>query len=211
MFNKKECKRCGKKLKNSYDFCPFCGSSTSKKQKDLGMLGDTDITEDNLTQNLFSGFGGGILNKMLNQTIKMLEKEMQKEIKTEQKQHRGHMELFINGQKVDLSKGRQKQTKKQVNQKIKSIHFNEKNQKKFISLKQTEPKTELKRLDNTILYQIQLPKVESLKDISIVKLENSIEIKAISKTKSYYKTIPINLELTNYEFNNEKLVLEFVE
>ena len=43
---------------------------------------------------------------------------------------------------------------------------------------------------------------------SIIKLESSIEIKAVSKENAYSKLIPINLPITNFNFSNEKLILE---
>lgn len=214
MFNRKECSHCGKKIKESYDFCPFCGNKSNEKKQDLGMLGQNDYSEgfEGMTQNIFGGFGGGILNKMLNQTMKMLEKEMQKEINAQQKHPKTNMQLFINGKKIDLSAVQpQKMPVKKEKQKTKSIHFSEKNQEKFASLKQKEPATLIKRLEDNVLYEVDLPKVKSIKDISIIKLENSVEVKAISKNTAYFKSIPINLNLTGYEFNNEKLILEFVE
>ena len=53
-----------------------------------------------------------------------------------------------------------------------------------------------------------MPGVKSIKDLSIVKLENSIEIKAIAGKKAYVKLIPINLPVSDYNFSNGKLVLE---
>ena len=214
MFNKKVCSNCKKKIKDSYDFCPFCGNQTGKKQKDLGILGQNDLEEnfENFSQNIFGGFGSGILNKMLNSTMKMLEKEMQKEINQNQFKPKSNMQLFINGKKIDLSEMHpQKIPVKKEKKKIKSLHFSQSNQEKFASLSQKEPKTSMKRLDDKIIYEINLPKVDSIKNISIINLENSIEIKAISKNTAYFKSIPINLELTNYEFSKEKLVLEFVD
>ncbi|MEN7982234.1 MAG: zinc ribbon domain-containing protein [Nanoarchaeota archaeon] len=213
MFNKKECSSCGKKIKKDYEFCPFCGNTIIGKQQNLGMLGNDDRINDfeNLTQNIFQGFGGGILNKMLNNTMKMLEKEMQKEIKMQQKQPKTNMQLFINGKKIEVPNMQQPKPVQKIKQQIKSTHFSSSGQEKFASLKQKEPSTTIKRLGDTILYEISLPNVKSIKEISIVKLENSVEIKAISKNTAYFKSIPINLDLTEYEFNNEKLVLEFSE
>ncbi len=42
-----------------------------------------------------------------------------------------------------------------------------------------------------------------------MKLENSIEIKAITKDKAYFKIIPLNLPIINYNILKEKLILEF--
>lgn len=212
MFKKIECSNCGKKIKNSYGFCPFCGNQTKKKQEDFGMLGQNDTQEnlENFSQNIFGGFGGGILNKMLSQTMKMLEKEMQKEMKNQQKMPKTNMQLFINGKKVDLQNmQQQKMPEKKEKNKIKSLHFSQSNQEKFASLSQKEPKTNIRRLDDKVIYEINLPKIDSIKNISIVKLENSIEVKAISKNAAYFKSIPINLDLTDYMLENEKLILEF--
>jgi HSP20 family molecular chaperone IbpA len=75
-------------------------------------------------------------------------------------------------------------------------------------LERKEPKTNIRRLSNRVVYELEMPGVESLEDISIIKLENSIEIKAISKNKAYVKVIPINLPITNYNLSEGKLILE---
>ncbi len=211
MFNKKECSNCRKKVNQNYEFCPFCGNTIYGKQKDFGMLGKNDSPENlqDFTQNLFQGFGGGILNKMLGNAMKMLEKEMQHEMKMQKKHPQSNLQLFVNGKRINIPNQNQEKPIEEKKQKINSIHFSSENQEKFASLKQKEPNTTLKRLGDVILYDILIPQVESLKDISIVKLENSVEIKAISEDTSYFKSIPINLELTGYEFDNEKLILEF--
>jgi len=48
MFSKKECKRCGNKASNKYEFCPHCGNPFNKKyskNEDFGMLGKDDREE----------------------------------------------------------------------------------------------------------------------------------------------------------------------
>lgn len=211
MFNKKSCNKCGKKINQSYDFCPFCGNNIIGKQNDLGMLGDNDEINnfENITQNLFGGFGGGMLNKMLGNAMKMLEKEMQKEMKMQKNNPPSNMQLFINGKKVNIPQMQNIEQVQKKKQQIKSTHFSEENQKKFISLTQKEPQTNIKRLGDSVIYEMIIPKIKSLNDVSIVKLENSIEIKVISKEDAYFKSIPINLPLINYELNEEKLILEF--
>src|SRR3989344_2839015 len=47
-----------------------------------------------------------------------------------------------------------------------------------------------------------------IEEISIIQLENSLEIKAVTKGKAYYKIIPINLPVIDYELSEGKLVLE---
>ena len=54
-----------------------------------------------------------------------------------------------------------------------------------------------------------MPGVKALDDISIVPLENSIEIKAIGKNKAYEKIIQISSPMTDYALSKNNLVLEF--
>ena len=53
-----------------------------------------------------------------------------------------------------------------------------------------------------------MPGVKSIKEISIRKLEKSIEIRAVSKDKAYSKIIPVNLPILDYELEKGKLILE---
>ena len=72
-------------------------------------------------------------------------------------------------------------------------------------------KTNLKRFGDKIVYEIEMPETKSFKDILINQLESSIEIKAIGKTKAYFKIIPINMLITNQKLSEGKLILELRE
>ena len=74
-----------------------------------------------------------------------------------------------------------------------------------------EPITSVKRFSDKVIYEISLPGVESQKELSITKLENSIEVRAKSKNNSYFKVIPIDSPITGYGFEKGKLSLEFGE
>jgi len=101
-----------------------------------------------------------------------------------------------------------KEKEKQIKKKAKSLELPMSDPKKFTGLPKEEPKTNIRRFSNKIVYEINMPGVKSIKDVSIVQLENSIEIKALAKNKVYYKIIPINLPVKNYNLSKEKLVLE---
>ena len=88
------------------------------------------------------------------------------------------------------------------------IEFSKENQDKFSKLKKTEPKSNLKRFGDIIYYELEVPGVPSLKEISIIRLENGLEVRAITKNKAYQKTISINLPLTKYSLKGEILSLE---
>lgn len=239
MFNKITCKKCNKKVSKRNSFCPNCGNYVSpykKPKENYGMLGAPDSDEENelmgeaneMANSIFGGFGGKMLNKVLNQTMKMLEKEMQKSMQESMKNtnnqnpERGinnpHFELFINGKRINPENIKVTQKPIQFTEKTKvkksenkNRFFSGENIKKFSNLPKEEPKTDLRRLPDKIIYEIIIPGVNSIEDISIIKLENSIEIKAVSKNKAYSKVIPINLEIVNYEIQKGKLILELTE
>jgi len=221
MFGKKECVNCEKKISNKYEFCPHCGSSFSESRKeDFGMLGKDDSEEEfgnefeQFSKAIFGGIGGRMINKMLGSTMKMLEKEMQREMNKKDHQPRTNFQLFINGKKANLDNFNnlnfpvQKQKINKKIKEIKSVHFSKDKLKKFSKLKKEEPKTNIRRLADKVIYEINIPETSSINDVSIIKLENSIEIKAVAKNKAYFKVIPINFPVTDYDFLKGKLILE---
>jgi HSP20 family molecular chaperone IbpA len=220
MFKKKSCKNCGEKVSEKNNFCPSCGNPLNEnpKKQDFGMLGKNDaMQEQNPFENMFKGFGGGMMNKMLNNAMKMLEKEMQKSEKTQNQNNpniKSSFELFINGKRinpVNIKVTKRPAQQKQVNEKPKEISLpilNAENKKQFLKLSKKEPKTNLRRLSDQVIYELEIPGVKSIENISIVKLENSIEIKAVAKNKSYEKIIPFSMQILKYYLENETLILE---
>ncbi|HOW36878.1 MAG TPA: hypothetical protein PLK34_01360 [Candidatus Pacearchaeota archaeon] len=82
--------------------------------------------------------------------------------------------------------------------------------KNFSKLEKSEPKVNIRRLPNKIVYEIELPEVKSLEDVSLMNLESGIEIKAIADKKAYSKKISVRgLPLVNYKLDEGKLLLEF--
>jgi hypothetical protein len=225
MFSKKTCKRCGTKLSKKYSFCPTCGLPLNKKDKDedFGMLGRNDFMEnqDSLSTSLFGGLSGGIMNKMFNNAMKMLEKELQQNMKNQNNPNINNLNnmpktkfrLMINGKEINLNDGTiggagvpKKDASKE--KKAKLNEFTNEQVEKFAKLKKTVPESHLKRIDDKIIYEIELPGVESIKDIEIVKLEDGIEIKALEKKKAYIKRVPLTLPILNYSLSENTLILE---
>jgi hypothetical protein len=226
MFKKNKCHNCKSKVNERYDFCPYCGNPVrGNKKEDFGLLGKNDyVTEKNPFSDPFFGgmLGGGMLGKMLNSTMKMLEKEMEKEMKGVQGMpvEKTNFELYINGKKIDPSKikvtrvsqeNAGKENKKSIIKQKEQVlnSFSREQAKKFSDLPREEPQTSsVRRLSNRVIYEIDLPEIKSVHDVSIAKLENSIEIKAVGKTKSYFKIIQIGLPVLGASVENEKLILE---
>lgn len=216
MFNKKGCNNCEEKIESKYKFCPYCGYSNSNKSRrnELGMLGENDFEQnlDNFSNSLLGGFGGKMIGKMFESAIKMLEKEMQKEMRGERKDIRPktNFQLFINGKKINagnIDNFNQPMQEQKIKENI-EVPLPNGILKKFSSLPRKEPETSLRRLSDKIIYEIKIPGVVSEKDISITKLENSIEIRAVSKNNSYQKIIPFNMPIAAYDISKGKLILE---
>jgi len=216
MFRKKECYSCERKIGSGYQFCPYCGHSNNKKSKreDFGMLGENDF-EDNfeaLSNSLMGGFGGKMIGKMFESAIKMLEKEMQKEVKTRERDFKPktNFQLFINGEKINSGnlENFNRPVQEQKIKTAKEVPLPQGILKNFSTLPRKDPETNLKRLADKIIYEIKIPGVDFEKDISIIKLENSIEIRAVSKKVAYQKIIPINMPIISYSISKGKLILE---
>lgn len=209
MFKKKYCKNCRKKTNKNYDFCPNCGALINNQNEDFGLLGNQDIDSNikNFSTPIFSGFSEKMLNKMLGSAMKMLEKEMQKGIRQENFP-KTNIKLMINGKEIKLDERNNSNNAEKQKKKSLPNNFSQENLRKLSSLPKQEPQTQIRRLANKVIYEISLPEVKSIKDISIMKLETSIEIKALTKEKAYVKRIPINLPIINYNFIKEKLTLE---
>jgi HSP20 family molecular chaperone IbpA len=209
MFNSKNCPKCGKKSSEKFDFCPFCGSPLDDNNS-WGMLGKNDALTENPFQSPF--LNNSIFNKMLGSAMKMLEKEMKKEMKKDN-MPKTNFQLYINGKKVNLTPGnvsvKRKPVKKQVKRKYPElVSFSKENQKRFTNLPKEEPATNVRRLADRIIFEINMPEVKSIKDVSIKNLENSIEIKAVTRNKAYYKIIRVGLPVIDYYLDKEKLILE---
>jgi len=163
-------------------------------------------------------------NTIFNSLIKNLDKEFQqidKEISKEKiKQQKPRKNFRSGGISISISSFGDKQPKinvksfgnipkfQQQKKQIKKTELSEDKLKKLSKLPKKEPSTNIRRLANKIIYEIDLPGVKSLNDISIIPLENSIEIKAIGKDKAYFKLITLNFPIIDQKLEKGKLILE---
>ncbi len=217
MFKKKECKKCKSKLSDKYDFCPYCGSRVEDDSKEWGMLGKNDFTSPMDELKLPMGFNMLFNSLMKNMTKQFAEAEKQmKETKEPSNKIKKDgisisISTFGDGPpriRVSPMGNAQKAEVQEELPKVKQNLFSKEQVKKFSSLPREEAKTNIRRLSNKVIYELEMPEVESAEDISVVRLESSIEIKAIGKKKAYFKLIPISLPLRKYDLIDGKLVLE---
>mgnify|MGYP002639061680 FL=1 len=212
---KKKCNNCNGSISKKDNFCNSCGTKL-KNSDDLGLFGKNDSTPGFEQLKLPKG-----LNLILNSLMKNLDKQF-KDLDSEIDENRSQNNPNTKKSGVSISistiPGKTPQVKinsfgnEQESKQIKNIT---KPTKKLPSktintskLSKKEPISNIRRFADKIVYEIQLPGVKSMKDVSIVQFENSIEIKAITKDKAYIKLIPIGLPIMNYELEKGKLVLE---
>lgn len=224
MFNKKRCPKCGEKISGSYNFCPYCRSqlrnlSDFSDEEAWGLLGKNDFVPDEKIR-LPTGFNVlfNSLIKNLNNQFKEIEGIDDEQKKIKMKRGGIGISIYTSGNKPPEIKvtsfGNVPELKEQENQirsNVKNLKLPESDAGKFAGLPKKEPETNIRRLSNKVVYEINMPGVKSIKDVSIIQLENSIEIKALAKNKVFYKIIPINLPIRNYNFSKQKLVLELDE
>jgi hypothetical protein len=74
-----------------------------------------------------------------------------------------------------------------------------------------EPKASVRRSGDRFTAQILLPDIDSDKDIEMRKVGESIEIRAYTKDKTYFKILkcPETAEILDRKFKDGKLMLEF--
>ena len=215
MLKKIKCPRCNCKIKKSDSFCSSCGQKTNSTQNN-GMLGANDIIPG-MPQQIKLPMG---LNVIFNSLMKNLNKEMQNMNQDFTKELNKEGIPKMNGISISISSGKNippqirmhnpenpKETKTpMVLHKSKS--FSKESKENFIKTEKEEPKTNIRRLGDKVIYELELPGIDSLDQISFIKMENSIEIKAATKEKAYEKIIQIDLPISDYKLEDEKLILE---
>ena len=220
MFKKKTCKNCGEKINEKYNFCPYCRVPLNEGE-DWGMLGKNDFVSPTEEMRLPMGLNT-IFNSLmsnLNKQFNELEGDVKGEKKSKTPGKKGGISISISTSgnlppaiKVksfgDNSEFREKEKKMKKREKGLKIDNLKTKSKKFSGLPKEEPTTDIRRFSNKVVYEIEIPGVKSMKDVSIIQLENSIEIKALTKDKVYSKLIPINLPIRDYNLEKGKLVLE---
>jgi len=205
---KKKCQNCKEKVDRKFNFCPWCGVNLKCKnenKEDYGMIGNDDNLQNQVNE-MQLPFG---LNGIFNSLVKQLEKEMSgasNELRVKPK-----------GFQIQISTGRapmiqgapnQREQPKKVldldnfNEKIASIEIEQR-----LKLKQVPAKSTIRRLPEGLIYEIEAPGVNTKKDITLTKLEQSLELKAYTKDKCYVKKLPAKVEILGMAIKSGKIFL----
>ncbi len=224
----KKCPKCRGKVKREYDFCPYCSYNLKKENegKNWGFLGRDDTSPDfnKFSEKMGSSGGfGRLLNNLMMQFDKEL-RELDKQMGEDKRHNR--KEGKPKGLSINISTGTGKNPKIKVKRRgpnprkedyseeemeskeVKHPKLSKNKAKKISGMPREEAETNVRRMSDNLIYEIKLPGVKSIGDIGISKLENSIEIKAISDDKVYVKLIPLSALIKDYKLKNGKLILE---
>jgi hypothetical protein len=225
MFDNKKCPRCRNKVRGDYEFCPFCGNNITSlnDRDDYGLIGKNDFIEENV----FPEFGGSMMDKVFDNAFKMAEKLLEKQMKSISEEMQNNtkeriqspnnfpgnvdIQFFVNGKRVlPDSNGIMRPVKKMSPIKIEN-KISEEKMKQASKLPRKEAISKVRRLSGKLIYELEMPGVNDIDNVLINQLENSIEVKALSKTKVYHKTINVKLPILKYSLNEGNLILELAE
>jgi hypothetical protein len=211
MFGKIKCKFCNNKISKKFQFCPYCGRNQSDK------------APPEFFQPIFKmGFPFDQIMKQMTKQIESQLKETDMEL-GEFKMKENQLPKKMKGISISISQSGNGEPIIKVNnlgenENIKRIEMKEEpsfpqtnlseaEMEKISKLPKEEPKANVRRMTDKIIYEINLPGVKK-EDIMITKMHNSIEIKAFTKDKVFFKLLPISLPIMKSELKNGKLILE---
>jgi len=208
MFNRMKCPRCNGKMSKKHNFCPHCG---------LSMRGGEKFFEPAFNLGLPFPFNSIFkqLEKQIEREMRSLDKNMDKSLLDSEDPMPLLQGLTI---KIDSSDGNpvikvsSMEPRKGATAKPKDTvglrgKMDEKKAEEISKLPKEEPQTSVRRLSDKVIYELDLPGV-SKENIIVTKLQNSIEIKAFSKDRVFFKLIPVSMPILNSKLEEGKLILE---
>ncbi len=197
-----KCGSCGENLKKKFDYCPYCGvpSRSFSSEKDYGFFGRNDSQNNQMNQ-IKLPFG---MNRMVNSLIKQLEREIG------EMNFEDNSEINPRGFKIRISTGRPQLNQMAVQEKrpVQPNQITAKEQERRAKLSRVDAKSNVKRLSDRIVYEIDTPGISSKNDVALTTLASGLEVKVYSKDKCFVKFIPLNVEVIRYTIAKDKLFLE---
>ncbi len=211
------CARCGNKMDRAFSYCPFCGAKREKKKSSSWLDEPLDFSE------LGMRFPFGSLFKEIDKHLRDFDQAMLPKRK-ESKERKERPFVRSSGISISISSSGGEPTirvkpigfvkpmlkapkAREMPVKPPAKRLSKREAERLAKLPQTEPSTKVRRLTDRIIYEIDLPGVQE-KDVIVNKLQNSIEIKAFTKDKAFFKLIPIALPILKQYLKKDKFILE---
>lgn len=207
-----KCSKCKSEVSGDFSFCPYCGNvlfDPEKRAKDFGMLGKSNSFDDSIIKQQIADNNLSVTDKMISSIVNNLMKNIDQQFSEMQGQDISKMprNFKIN---IGIQNPRMNQPTKRTPKHDFSINkISDEQLQRMSELPKKNAKSNVKRLGDKLIYELDAPGIESIKDIFVSKLENGYEIKALAKNKVYVNSLPVNLPIHSFSLNNEKLFVEF--
>jgi HSP20 family molecular chaperone IbpA len=184
MFERKKCKNCGEKLKDSWEFCPNCGIKTNKRiEPTKDIFDDFEKEFEKIDKNF--GFRVGFPKVGF--------------------RPKGGVSIVITSGEPG---NRILEEHKRFEPTLKRKPLEEKKPVRIPKVT-IEPETKIEKVGNKQIIKMTLPGVKNRDDIEIKRMEQSIEIKAFAGDTAYFKLIPIPSNASvSKEFDKDTLKIE---
>lgn len=197
------CLHCRSLVAEKYSYCPYCGQhliNPEKEMKEFGMLGRSDIPDEELIQQAFAS-QMGVADRLLGSLMKTLMRNLNAQVSIETAEVR----TTPNGVRIRMGAPQQKRREARVINRP----LSEEQLSRISSLPRTEAKTSVRRFSDRVVYELAAPGVQSPEDVFFSKTESGYEIKALTKNKVYTSNLPLNLPLRGFAINEKGLIVEF--
>lgn len=211
-FGKKnvKCENCNSKINGDYSYCPYCGDGlidSEKMSKEFGMLGKNDAIDEEFIRKNIASKNLTITDKMISAMVSGLMKSIENQMKDVNKTQ---IQNTPRGIKIQIGfPGETQEAKKTVKHDFSINKISDSQLQKMKSLPKTTAKTNVKRLGDKLVYELDIPGLASIKDVFVSKLESGYEIKAISEKKVYVNSLPVNMQIKSFSLAASKLSVEF--
>ena len=199
------CPKCKSEIAEKYSFCPWCGLHLINPQKELkefGMLGRSDIADDEMIRHAFASnmsMADKFIGSLMNSVLKNIDMQIREVETTEVKSMPNGIRIRV-GAPVQQRRRESKMTNRQLT---------EQQLTRMSKLPRSEAKTNVRRLADKVVYDLTAQGIESEDDVFVSKTESGYEIKAIAKNKVYVNSVPVNLPLRGFSLHDKGLTVEF--
>ncbi len=199
------CPKCKSEIAEKYSFCPWCGLHLVNPQKELkefGMLGRSDIADDEMIRHAFASnmsMADKLIGSLMNSVLKNIDMQVSEVETTEVKSIPNGIRIRV-GAPVQQRKREPRITNRQLT---------EQQLTRMSNLPRSEARTNVRRLADKVIYDLAAHGIESTDDVFVSKTESGYEIKAIAKNKVYVNSVPVNLPLRGFSLHDKGLTVEF--
>ncbi|MCS4542135.1 MAG: zinc ribbon domain-containing protein, partial [Euryarchaeota archaeon] len=227
------CPSCGMRLGKDWKYCPECGTTLEKRWFDYDFFSDFSTFDDLFREFHEQTKKLDKLMKPISRDFEVLDitpwfKEIRPRVKSGgfsikivQRGNRPPQvdvktfgdidekaaDRIIERFKIPKAQIRKEKKERRIIEEIKPKIEEEKPKVRRVPLVTEEPKSALRRVDDKIIIEMELPEVKSERDIDIKKLGESIEVKAFTDDKAYFKIIrvPIGVKIAKKALEEGKL------